>query len=196
MKNHGFTLIELAIVIIIIGVLAAVTVPRYINLSQDATEAKIIATTSAFEAGIKQARLAWEMKGNGVREDPLETLQVPAEILRRPSKERYLDFNRYGWPSGATGNANNRRALQRNNACMTIWYTVMHTSPPLLCNKKDGKCNRIINDDYKIKNSDIKSDAADQFVTTTKRQVCYYTYGDSAYTITYDPETGKVAHNI
>lgn len=196
MKNHGFTLIELTIAIIIIGILAAVAVPRFINLKQDATEAKIIATTSVFEAGIKQARLAWEIKGNGVRKNPLKTQEVPSEILRKPKNKQYLDFNRYGWPSGATGNANNSRALQKNNACMTIWYTIMHTSPPLLCNRNGGKCNRIINDDYKIKNSDIKSDAPEQFVTTTKKQVCYYTYGDSAYTITYFPKTGKVTHNI
>lgn len=43
MKNaaRGFTLIELVIVMVILGLLAAVVVPRYVNLAGDARAAKI-----------------------------------------------------------------------------------------------------------------------------------------------------------
>ena len=53
MKNQsGFTLIELVIVIVLLGVLAAIAVPRFVNLEDDAQEAALTASASAITSAM------------------------------------------------------------------------------------------------------------------------------------------------
>lgn len=53
MKNqNGFTLIELVIVIVLLGVLAAIAVPRFVNLEDDAQEAALNATAAAISSAM------------------------------------------------------------------------------------------------------------------------------------------------
>ena len=45
-KNKGFTLIELVVVIVILGVLSVLALPKFINVSEDAEKAVFISTAA------------------------------------------------------------------------------------------------------------------------------------------------------
>ena len=110
-QQKGFTLIELVVVIVILGVLAAVALPRFMNATEDAHTAAVQGTGGALAAGVALVRSQWEL--NRVKGDTTPNVDVQG------FGEGLVDVNDSGWPLGTT-----------TTSCSEVWAGVLQGSAP------------------------------------------------------------------
>jgi len=62
-RQAGFSLVELVIVIIVVGLLAVAALPRFINITDEAKKASIEGVAGGYATAVLSARAQWEAYG-------------------------------------------------------------------------------------------------------------------------------------
>ena len=112
--QQGFTLLELVVVIVIVGLLATVALPRLMNATDDAHAASVNGTAGALAAGVAMVRAQWELNRASRR---------GGENNVAGFGEGDVDVNELGWPVATASGPGAQ-------GCAELWRGVLLGSAP------------------------------------------------------------------
>lgn len=112
--QKGFSLIELVIVIVILGLLAATAIPRFLNVTEEAEDASVDGVSGGLATAVSFVRSQWEVDGRRNDSVVLDGARIE------------LDTS-FGFPTGTAGNNN---ATNMNVArCSEVFNNVLQNAP-------------------------------------------------------------------
>lgn len=130
-RSRGFSLIELVVVMMVLGILSVVALPRFLSLSSEAHTGVYQGAFAAFRSGIKLYHSAWLSHGQQGAVTDLSTFG-----------DGKVDSNEQGYPAGTNFNG----TLSGAN-CGELWESLLESdlsTRPALNGSFDGDTSKPI----------------------------------------------------
>ena len=184
--QQGFTLIELVIVVIVLGLLAANAAPRFLEVTEDAEDATVEGVAGGFASAAVLVRAQWELEGR-----PSQTGGTNQTFVTVTGVQIGVDQDT-GYPTGQLINDSSSEDDAITDADCESIFTLIMQSAPTITSDFSQQSTQFQDDRYFATVNE--NDGGDATTGTYDR--CYYYLTQTIKNITTEPNNDLVGNGF
>ena len=183
-KQTGFSLVELVVVIVVVGLLAVAALPRFLDITDEAKKASIEGIAGGFATGVLSARAQWEAEArpsitnNGEKQNVVNYDGVDFWLTRSESANGLATGFRDGYPIAVKEGNSQFPTKVTDLTCISLMENLLQNPPSVdtVANAKD--------------NNDVKYSA--QVGDSANSCIYVQQEGNTEHQFEYEIKTGRV----